>query len=82
MPRDDNHPRERRAARRPPDDTKANRSLHGLTRSLLNNMVVGVTHGFEKKLEINGVGYPRREEGRGSRHEARLSHDVTIKGDG
>ena len=33
-----------------PDDTKENRSLHGLTRSLVNNMVIGVTHGFEKKL--------------------------------
>ena len=40
-----------------PDDTKANRSLHGLTRTLIDNRVVGVTHGFEKKLEINGVGY-------------------------
>ena len=39
------------------DDTKASRSLHGLTRSLLNNMVHGVTHEFSKKLEINGVGY-------------------------
>ncbi len=39
-----------------PDDTKENRSLHGLTRTLIDNMVVGVTHGFEKKLEINGVG--------------------------
>ena len=33
-----------------PDDTKANRSLHGLTRTLIDNMVIGVTHGFEKKL--------------------------------
>ena len=40
-----------------PDDTKENRSLHGLTRTLVDNMVVGVTQGFEKKLEINGVGY-------------------------
>ena len=39
-----------------PDDSKENRSLHGLTRSLIENMVVGVTSGFEKKLEINGVG--------------------------
>ena len=46
-----------------PDDTKANRSLHGLTRSLLNNMVVGVTHGFEKKLEINCVGYRAEKKG-------------------
>ena len=40
-----------------PDDTKQNKSYHGLTRTLIDNMVVGVTHGFEKKLEINGVGY-------------------------
>ena len=40
-----------------PDDKKENRALHGLTRTLLNNMVVGVTKGFEKKLEIVGVGY-------------------------
>ncbi len=40
-----------------PNDLKKNKALHGLTRSLLNNMVVGVTTGFEKKLEINGVGY-------------------------
>ena len=40
-----------------PNDEKQNRSLHGLTRTLLNNMVVGVTKGYEKKLEIVGVGY-------------------------
>ena len=40
-----------------PNDAKENRALHGLTRTLLNNMVVGVTKGFEKKLEIVGVGY-------------------------
>ena len=40
-----------------PNDQKENRALHGLTRTLLNNMVVGVTNGFEKKLEIVGVGY-------------------------
>ncbi|MBN2852441.1 MAG: 50S ribosomal protein L6 [Clostridia bacterium] len=40
-----------------PNDLKRNKAYHGLSRSLLNNMVVGVTTGFEKKLEINGVGY-------------------------
>ena len=40
-----------------PNDEKENRALHGLTRTLLNNMVVGVTKGYEKKLEIVGVGY-------------------------
>ena len=40
-----------------PDDERVSRSLHGLTRTLVNNMVVGVTEGYEKKLEIVGVGY-------------------------
>jgi large subunit ribosomal protein L6 len=40
-----------------PDDERTNKSLHGLTRTLVNNMVVGVTEGYEKKLEIVGVGY-------------------------
>ena len=40
-----------------PDDERQNRALHGLTRSLINNMVIGVTEGFEKRLEIVGVGY-------------------------
>ena len=62
-----------------PDDTKANRSLHGLTRSLLNNMVVGVTHGFEKKLEINGVGYRAEKKGEEVVMKLGYSHDVTIK---
>ncbi len=42
---------------RRPDDERESRSLHGLTRTLINNMVVGVTEGYEKKLEIVGVGY-------------------------
>ena len=40
-----------------PSDNKEHRSLHGLTRTLINNMVIGVTDGFTKTLEINGVGY-------------------------
>ena len=46
-----------------PNDLKENRSLHGLTRTLLNNMVVGVTEGYTKKLEVNGVGYRVNKEG-------------------
>ena len=46
-----------------PDDTKENKSYHGLTRTLVDNMVVGVTQGFEKKLEVNGVGYRASKEG-------------------
>ncbi len=47
-----------------PNDQKENRALHGLTRSLLANMVTGVTEGFTKELEINGVGYRAAMEGK------------------
>ena len=46
-----------------PDDMKENRALHGLSRSLINNMVVGVTHGYSKSLEIVGVGYRAQKQG-------------------
>src|SRR5687767_5050221 len=46
-----------------PDDERQNRALHGLSRSLLNNMVVGVTEGFRKDLEIVGVGYRATAQG-------------------
>lgn len=46
-----------------PDDIKENRALHGLSRSLINNMVVGVTHGYSKSLEIVGVGYRAQKQG-------------------
>lgn len=46
-----------------PDDEKQSRSMHGLTRTLINNMVVGVTSGFEKNLDINGVGYRAQKQG-------------------
>lgn len=47
-----------------PSEGKMHKSLHGLTRTLLNNMVVGVTKGFEKGLEINGVGYRAQKQGK------------------
>jgi large subunit ribosomal protein L6 len=47
-----------------PSDGKLHKSLHGLTRTLVNNMVVGVTKGFEKSLEINGVGYRAQKQGK------------------
>lgn len=47
-----------------PSDVKEHRALHGLTRSLLNNMVEGVTNGFSKELEINGVGYRAQLQGK------------------
>jgi large subunit ribosomal protein L6 len=46
-----------------PSDDRVHRSLHGLTRALLNNMVVGVSRGFEKALEIHGVGYRAQKSG-------------------
>ena len=46
-----------------PNDDKENRALHGLTRSLIANMVEGVTNGFKKELEINGVGYRAAAQG-------------------
>ena len=61
------------------DDTKASRSLHGLTRSLLNNMVHGVTHEFSKKLEINGVGYRAEKKGEELVMKLGYSHDVIVK---
>jgi large subunit ribosomal protein L6 len=47
-----------------PNDEKENRSLHGLTRTLIHNMVVGVTEGYKKTLEINGVGYRAQKNGK------------------
>ena len=62
-----------------PDDERRNRSLHGLTRTLIANMVEGVTNGFEKKLEIVGTGY--RVVAKGSDLEFALgySHPITVK---
>jgi len=61
-----------------PDDSKENRSLHGLTRTLVDNMVVGVTNGFEKKLEINGVGYRAVKEGKNLNLHIGYSHVITM----
>ena len=47
-----------------PNDEKFNRSIHGLTRTLINNMVVGVSEGYQKKLEIVGVGYRVAKQGK------------------
>ena len=61
-----------------PDDERASRSLHGLTRTLIANMVIGVTQGYEKKLEIVGTGY--RVQAKGSNLEFALgySHPITV----
>ena len=61
-----------------PNDAKENRSLHGLTRSLLHNMVVGVTEGFKKELDVNGVGYRVAKEGKKLVMNLGYSHQVTI----
>ena len=59
-------------------DDKAQRSLHGLTRSLLHNMVVGVNETYKKDLEINGVGYRATKEGKNLVMNLGYSHPVTV----
>ena len=61
-----------------PDDDRRNRALHGLTRSLVNNMVIGVTEGFRKDLEIVGVGYRATAKGSGLELALGFSHPVTV----
>jgi large subunit ribosomal protein L6 len=61
-----------------PDDSGPNRSLHGLTRSLLSNMVTGVTTGFEKRLEIVGVGYRVAKKGNDLEILVGYSHPVVV----
>ncbi len=61
-----------------PNDEKENRALHGLTRALLHNMVVGVTDGFSKTLEIQGVGYRAAKEGKNLVMNLGYSHQVII----
>ena len=61
-----------------PDDGKENRALHGLTRALLHNMVVGVSEGFKKTLEINGVGYRAAKEGNELVMNLGYSHPVKV----
>ena len=62
-----------------PNDLKREKSLHGLTRTLINNMVVGVTDGFEKKLEINGVGYRAAKSGKKLNLTLGYSHPVEME---
>ena len=61
-----------------PNDQKKEKSLHGLTRSLLHNMVVGVSAGFEKKLEVNGVGYRAAKSGNTLTLSLGYSHPVEM----
>ena len=62
-----------------PNDEKENRALHGLTRSLINNMVVGVTEGYQKKLEIVGVGYRVALQGKNLNIGLGYSHPVIVE---
>ena len=62
-----------------PDDKKENRSLHGLTRTLINNMVVGVTEGYKKELEVNGVGYRVQKQGNKCVRNLGYSHQVIVE---
>ena len=62
-----------------PNDLKENRSLHGLTRTLLNNMIVGVTEGYTKKLDVNGVGYRVATEGNKLVMNLGYSHQVIME---
>src|SRR3712207_5185907 len=61
-----------------PSDEKQHRALHGLTRSLLANMVIGVSDGFQKVLEINGVGYRAQKTGRDLTLSLGFSHPVVV----
>ena len=62
-----------------PNDLKENRALHGLTRTLINNMIVGVTEGFKKELDVNGVGYRVAKEGNKLVMNLGFSHQVTME---
>ena len=62
-----------------PNDEKENRALHGLTRTLLNNMVVGVTEGYKKELDVNGVGYRVAKEGKKLTMNIGYSHPVVME---
>ena len=62
-----------------PDDERESRARHGLTRSLINNMVLGVTEGYEKKLEIHGTGYRVANKGGDLEFALGYSHSITVK---
>jgi len=62
-----------------PSDSRTDRSLHGMTRALVNNMVIGVSSGFEKVLEVNGVGYRAVMEGKKLVLHVGYSHPVPVE---
>ncbi len=61
-----------------PDDSKENRALHGLTRTLIHNMIIGVTEGYSKELEVNGVGYRVQKQGKDLVMNLGYSHQVVV----
>ena len=61
-----------------PNDNKENRSLHGLTRTLISNMVIGVNETFKKELEVNGIGYRCEVKGQELTLKIGFSHDVVM----
>jgi len=61
-----------------PSDEKNHRSLHGLTRTLVNNMIIGVTEGFKRNLEVNGVGYRAQKQGKQLVMNLGFSHQVIM----
>ena len=62
-----------------PNDLKKMKSLHGLTRTLISNMIHGVTEGYEKKLEVNGVGYRAQKQGKKLTLSLGYSHPVEME---
>ena len=62
-----------------PNDLKKMKSLHGLTRTLINNMIIGVTEGYEKKLEVNGFGYRAAKQGKKLTLSLGYSHPVEME---
>ena len=62
-----------------PNDLKRNRALHGLTRTLINNMIIGVTEGYKKTLEVNGVGYRASKQGKKLVLNLGYSHPVEME---
>ena len=62
-----------------PNDLKKSKSLHGLTRTLINNMVIGVTEGYSKVLEVNGVGYRAQKQGKKLVLSLGYSHPVEME---
>jgi large subunit ribosomal protein L6 len=62
-----------------PDDERSSRSLHGLSRTLINNLIIGVTEGYQKELEIVGTGYRIASQGQGVEFQLGYSHPITVQ---